>query len=53
MDQALGHATRTVMLEPDFLEAHLLLAGLHDRAGRKEEAKREMELYTLFKPSQR
>jgi tetratricopeptide (TPR) repeat protein len=51
MDQALGHATRTVMLEPDFLEAHLLLAGLHDRAGRKEVAKKEMELYALFKPS--
>jgi tetratricopeptide (TPR) repeat protein len=53
MDEALEHAARAVMLEPDFLEAHLLLAGLHDRAGRKEEATKEMDLYTLFKPSQR
>jgi hypothetical protein len=40
-----------VMLKPDFLEAHLLLAGLYDQAGKKQEARRHMELYTLFKPS--
>jgi len=52
-DRALEHALQTVMLKPDFLEAHLLLAGLYDQAGKKEEAKKHMELYTLFKPSPR
>jgi len=53
MDKGMEYATRAAMLQPDFLEAHLLLAGLYDQAGRKEEAKRHMELYTLFKPSSR
>ncbi len=53
MDKALEHGTQAMVLQPDFLEAHLLLAGLHDRAARKEEAKKEMELYTLFKSPQR
>lgn len=50
-DKGLEHATQTVTLKPDFLEAQLLLAGLYDQAGKKEEAKRHMELYTLFKSS--
>ncbi|MCU0916233.1 MAG: tetratricopeptide repeat protein [Planctomycetes bacterium] len=49
MDKALVHATRAMTLKPDFLEAHLLLAGLYDKAGRKDEAQRHLELYTLFK----
>jgi tetratricopeptide (TPR) repeat protein len=53
MDKALEHGTQAVVLQPDFLEAHLLLAGLHDQAGRKEEAKKQMELYTLFKSPHR
>jgi Tfp pilus assembly protein PilF len=51
MDKSLEHATQAMVLKPDFLEAHLLLAGLHDQAGRKDEAKKHMELYTLFKSS--
>jgi tetratricopeptide (TPR) repeat protein len=53
MDKGMEHAKQAVTLKPDFLEAHLLLVGLYDQAGRKEEAKRHMELYTLFKPSQK
>ena len=53
MDKGMEHAARAVTLKPDFLEAHLLLVGLYDQAGRKEEAKRHMEFYTLFKPSPR
>jgi len=54
LDKALEHATRAMVLQPDSLEAHLLLAGLHDKAGRKEEAQKHMELFALFKgPPQR
>ena len=53
MDKGMEHATQAVTLQPDFLEAHLLLAGLYDQAGKKEAAKRHMELYALFKPSQK
>jgi tetratricopeptide (TPR) repeat protein len=53
MDKGMEHATQALMLKPDFLEAHLLLAGLCDQAGKKDEAKRHMELYALFKPSPR
>jgi tetratricopeptide (TPR) repeat protein len=52
-DRSLEHALQAVALKPDFLEAHLLLAGLYDQAGKKEEAQKQMELYTLFKPSPR
>jgi hypothetical protein len=51
MDKGMEHATQAVTLQPDFLEAHLLLVGLYDQAGKKEEAKRHMELYAVFKPS--
>ena len=51
MDKGMEHATRVAALKPDFLEAHLLLAGLYDKAGKKDEAKKHMELYVLFKSS--
>jgi len=51
MDKGMEHARQAVTLQPDLLEAHLLLAGLYDQAGRKEDAKKQMELYALFKPS--
>ena len=51
MDKSMDHALQAVMLKPDLLEAHLLLAGLYDQAGRKDEAKKQMELYSLFKPA--
>lgn len=50
VDKSLEHALEAVRLKPDLLEGQLLLAGLYDQAGRKEEAKRQMELYALFKP---
>jgi tetratricopeptide (TPR) repeat protein len=51
MDEAVEHLTRTLALKPDFVEAHLLLAALHDQAGRKDQSKRHMELATLFRSS--
>jgi len=51
MDKSMEHARQTVTLKPDLLEAHLLLAGLYDQAGKKDEAKKQMELYALFKSS--
>jgi tetratricopeptide (TPR) repeat protein len=48
-DKALEHLTQTVALKPDFVEAHLLLAALYDRAGRKDEARKYAELATLFR----
>ncbi|MCX5646648.1 MAG: tetratricopeptide repeat protein [Phycisphaerae bacterium] len=53
MDKSMEHAMQAVMLKPDLLEAHLLLAGLYDQAGKKDEAKKQMELYSLFKSSPR
>lgn len=52
-DMSLEHALQTVRLKPDLLEGHLLLAGLYDQAGRKDEAKKQMELCDLFKPARR
>ena len=53
MDKSLEHALQAVTLKPDLLEAHLLLAGLYDQAGKKDEAKKQMELCDLFKPARR
>jgi tetratricopeptide (TPR) repeat protein len=53
MDKSMEHALQAVTLKPDLLEAHLLLAGLYDQAGKKGEAKKQMELYSLFKSSPR
>jgi tetratricopeptide (TPR) repeat protein len=50
MDKATEHLMQTVMLKPDVVEAYLLLAGIHDQAGRKEESKKYMDLATLFRP---
>ena len=52
-DKSLEHALQTVRLKPDLLEGHLLLAGLYDQAGKKDEAKKQMELCDLFKPARR
>ncbi len=49
MEKAAEHLTRTVALKPDFVEAHLLLAAIHDQAGRKDEAATCMELASLFR----
>ncbi len=53
MDKAVEHLTQTVALKPDFVEAYLLLAAINDRAGKKAEAKKYLELATLFKPPAR
>jgi tetratricopeptide (TPR) repeat protein len=53
MDKSLEHTRKIVQLKPDSLEGHMLLAGFYEQAGKKEEAKKEMELYTLFKSSAR
>ncbi|MEN6575862.1 MAG: tetratricopeptide repeat protein [Phycisphaerales bacterium] len=50
MDKATEHLTRAVALKPDFVEAYLLLAAIHDQAGRKEEAKKYLDLASLFRP---
>ncbi len=49
MDKAVEHLTQAVMLKPDFVEAHLLLAAIYDRQGKKDEAKEQAELATLFR----
>ena len=48
-DKSLEHALQTVTLKPDLLEGHLLLAGLYDQAGKKDEAKKYQDLATLFR----
>lgn len=53
MDKATEHLMQTVTLKPDVVEAYLLLAGIHDQAGRKEESKKYMDLATLFRPGPR
>jgi Tfp pilus assembly protein PilF len=50
-DKAIEHLNRAVELKPDFVEAYLFLAALHEQAGRKDEAKRYAELSALFRPS--
>ena len=50
MDKATEHLTQAVTLKPDFVEAYLLLAAIHDQAGRKEEAKKYLDLASLFRP---
>jgi tetratricopeptide (TPR) repeat protein len=52
MDKATEHLMQAVALKPDFVEAYLLLAAIHDQAGRKDEAKKYMALATLFRPTQ-
>jgi len=49
MDKAAEHLAKTVALKPDFVEAYLLLAAIHDQAGRKDEAAKCMELASLFR----
>ncbi|MBN1507858.1 MAG: tetratricopeptide repeat protein [Sedimentisphaerales bacterium] len=49
MDKAVEHLMQAAALKPDFVEAYLLLAAIHDQAGRKDEAKKYMALATLFK----
>lgn len=51
MDKAVEHLMQAVALKPDFVEAYLLLAAIHDQAGRKDEAKRYQELATVFRPT--
>lgn len=53
MDKAVEHLTQTVALKPDVIEAYLLLAAIHDQAGRKEESKKYMDLATLFRSGPR
>lgn len=50
MDKATEHLMQAVTLKPDFVEAYLLLAAIHDQAGRKEEAKEYLDLASLFRP---
>ena len=52
MDKAVEHLTQAAALKPDFVEAYLLLAAIHDQASRKDEAKKYMDLATLFKTAQ-
>jgi Tfp pilus assembly protein PilF len=49
MDKVAEHLMQAVALKPDFVEAYLLLAAIHDQAGRKDEAKKYMELASLFR----
>jgi len=49
MDKAVEHLTQSVVLKPDLVEAYLLLAAIHDQAGRKDEAKKYIDLATLFR----
>jgi tetratricopeptide (TPR) repeat protein len=51
MDKAVEHLMQAVALKLDFIEAYLLLAAIHDQAGRKDEAKRFQDLATLFRSS--
>lgn len=50
MDKAGEHLRQTVALKPDVIEAYLLLAAIHDQAGRKGESEKYMDLATLFRP---
>ncbi|MEN6429131.1 MAG: tetratricopeptide repeat protein [Phycisphaerales bacterium] len=50
MDKATEHLMQAVALKPDFVEAYLLLAAIHDQAGRKEEARKYLDLASLFRP---
>ena len=52
MDKAVEHLTKAATLKPDFVEAYLVLAAIHDQAGRKDEARKYMDLATLFRPAQ-
>jgi tetratricopeptide (TPR) repeat protein len=51
MDKAVEHLMQAVTLKPDFVEAYLLLAAIHDQAGRKDEAKEYQDLAVLFRAS--
>ena len=51
MDKAVEHLMRAVTLKPDFVEAYMLLAAIHDQAGKKDEAKKYQDLATLFRSS--
>ena len=51
MDTAVEHLMQAAALKPDFVEAYLLLAAIHDQAGRKDEAKKYADMATLFRPS--
>jgi tetratricopeptide (TPR) repeat protein len=48
-DTAIEHLTRAATLKPDFVEAYMLLAAIHEQAGRKDEAKKYQDLAALFR----
>ncbi len=52
MDKAVEHLMQAAALKPDFVEAYMILAAIHDQAGRKDEARKYMALTTLFRPAQ-
>jgi len=52
MNRATEHLMQAAALKPDFVEAYMILAAIHDQAGRKNEAKKYMDLATLFRPAQ-